>query len=251
MTRSFVIAAATVVLAALSVTLLVTLERAGWMQHGAPTRGESVLLWAFAFIAGWTLMMGAMTFPTSTPFLNSVVRVGGNAAAGFAAAGLFAAWFVVGVLFCGVLWVAGGALSSLAPGGVERLAATTLIVAAAYQASPFARACQNFCAQPFAILARHWRGGGTWRVNAFRSGLSYGASCVGCCVPMIALMFLFGMSDVRWLFGLGVMMILVKDPVWGRWMEVPAVVLLASGGIAIATGWWQPDLASLRELCGV
>jgi predicted metal-binding membrane protein len=62
---------------------------------------------------------------------------------------------------------------------------------------------------------------------------------------MMALMVLVGMSDLRWIFGLGLLMIVQKHPVWGRRFAWPTAALLGSRGIAIETGWWTPDLASL------
>jgi predicted metal-binding membrane protein len=244
------LAVATGAIALLFALLQLAADRAGWISHGLPFPSESVFAWGLAFLAGWTLMTVAMTLPSLTPFLRAVEAVGGAAAATAAALGVVAIWAGTGLLFWELLWAASGTLATLAPGGVETLASAALLAAALYQASPMARACQRLCAQPFPILARHWRGGGGRRRRAARAGLDYGLSCVGCCLPMIVVMFLVGMSDVRWTLAMAAFMVVQKQPVWGARLAMPAAGALAAAGAAIGLGWWSPDLMSLRALCG-
>lgn len=244
------LAMATVAAAFLFALLQVAAERAGWISHDLPFAGESVLFWALSFLAGWTLMTLAMTLPSLTPFLRAVDKAGGGGAAAAAGLAVIAVWVAAGILFWALLWAAGGWLATLTPGGVERLAAASLIAAAIYQVSPLARGCQRLCAQPFAVLARHWRAG-RWRwKGAGFAGLDYGLSCVGCCAPMILVMFLVGMSDIRWTVALAAMMVVQKQPVWGARLAWPWAAMLAAAGSAIGLGWWTPDLMSLRALCG-
>jgi predicted metal-binding membrane protein len=106
---------------ALSIALLVAADGAGWIQHGASRPGEAILAWGAAFVLGWTLMMASMSLPSMSPFLRAVERVGGGAAAATAAAGVAALWIISGVLFSLLLWLAGGAVEALPPGGAERL----------------------------------------------------------------------------------------------------------------------------------
>jgi predicted metal-binding membrane protein len=146
------------------------------------------------------------------------------------------------------LWISGDALAPLAPDRAEQLAGAGLLVAALYQASPLASACQRACARPFAMLARHWHGGDAGRRDA--AGLHYGASCVGCCVPMIVLMFVVGMNDLAWMLGLALLMTLQKHAAWGARIALPAPAASAMAGVAIGAGWWMVPLRSMRALCG-
>lgn len=159
-------------------------------------------------------------------------------------------WVGVGVLQWIGLWSTGDLLASLGPVAAERLAGASLIAAAIFHASPLARACQRACARPFAILARHWRGGATRLHDAARAGAHYGATCVGCCAPMIAIMFVVGMHDLAWLLVLSMAMLVMKHAVWGARIATPMAVALAAAGVAIGSGWWVVPLRSLRELCG-
>ena len=236
--------------AAASLLLLAAGEAAGWLPHGARPVQWSVPAWAALFLAGWTLMTGAMMLPSSVPFLHAVRRVGGGNASAVAALAYTGVWFAAGVLQWFALWAAGDVLAGLGPQAAERLAGASLLVAAAFHASPLARACQRACARPFAILARQWRGGSSKLRNAARCGLRYGASCVGCCVPMIAVMFVVGMHHLVWLLVLALWMGLQKRPGWGQRLTWPTVAVLTAGGAMIGGGWWPVPLVTIRELCG-
>lgn len=202
------------------------------------------------FLAGWTLMTSAMMLPSSLPFLWAAQRVGGVDASTAAGFGFTAVWFAVGVVISVALWLAGGLLAGIGPGVAEQIAGVSLMAAAIYQVSPLARSCQRACARPFAIIAQHWRGEGRRRRDALRAGLHYGLSCVGCCLAMIVLMFVFGMHDLFWMAGLALLMVIQKHAVWGRRIALPMAAILMVAGIAIAAGWWSVPLRSLRALCG-
>lgn len=230
--------------------LLAAGDAAGWLPHGARPASWTVAAWASLFLAGWTLMTGAMMLPSSLPFLKAVERVGGGTASAVAGCAFTAVWIAAGALQWTSLWVAGDVLAGLGPAGAERLAGASLIAAALYQVSPLASACRRACASPFAILAQHWRGSSSRLRDAARAGLHYGASCVGCCVPMIAVMFVVGMHDVVWLLVLALLMAAQKHHFWGRGLNVTTAMALGSGGVAIFAGWWSPPLLGLRALCG-
>jgi predicted metal-binding membrane protein len=202
------------------------------------------------FLAGWTLMTSAMMLPSSLPFLWAAQRVGGVDASTAAGFGFVAIWFAVGVVLCAGLWVAGDLLAALGPGRAEQIAGVSLMAAVVYQVTPLARSCQRACARPFGIIAQHWRGEGTPRHDALRAGLHYGVSCVGCCVAMIVLMFVFGMHDLFWMAGLALLMVVQKHAVWGRRIALPMAAILMVAGVAIVAGWWSVPLRSLRALCG-
>ena len=206
--------------------------------------------WVALFLAGWTLMTGAMMLPSSLPFLVATQRAGGVDASTAAGFGFAATWLAVGIVLCACLWLAGDLLGQLGPGRAEQIAGVSLMAAAIYQVSPLARSCQRACARPFGIIAQHWRGEGTPRRDALMAGLHYGMSCVGCCLAMIVLMFVFGLHDLFWMAGLALLMVVQKHAVWGRRLALPMAAALMAAGVAIAAGWWIVPLRSLRALCG-
>lgn len=236
-------------LAAASLAGLALADAAGWMVHGPQPPRMAVWLWGTLFLAGWTLMTGAMMLPSSLPFLRAVQRLGGQGATAVAGAAFTLAWVLLGALVWALLWLAGGALAGLGPGGVEAIAGAGLLLAGAYQASPLAGSCQRACARPFAVLARHWRGGGPLP-DAARAGLRYGATCIGCCLPMVVVMVVVGMNDLPWMLALSLLMLAQKHPRWGPRLSRPVAAAMAAAGLAIGLGWWPVPLHTLRALCG-
>lgn len=249
MMRAGIVPVSAAALSALCLLLLQLGEGSGWLLHGPPPPGLSLLAWGILFVAAWTLMTGAMMLPSSLPFLRAAETIGGTAASTAAAAGFIGVWALVGVLLCAAFFVLGGLLATLPPGGIEAAAGFGLMAAGAYQLGPLAQSCQQACAQPFAIFARHWHGARSRHRDGLAAGIHYGVSCVGCCIPMIAVMLVVGMSDLFWIFGLALMMIVLKHAAWGPYLRLPAAAALAAAGVAIAAGWWTVPLHSLRYLC--
>jgi predicted metal-binding membrane protein len=241
--------------AAAALLLLSWGQSAGWLPpHGARPEAWSISAWSIAawgavFLAGWTLMTGAMMLPSSLPFLDAVQRVGGRTAGAVAGMAYTAVWVAVGALQWIALWLAGDVLADLGPGDAERIAGASLIAAAIFHSTPLARECQRACAQPFAILALHWGRTSRRLHDAARAGLHYGANCVGCCVPMVAIMFVVGVHDVAWLLLMALAMLVMKHAVWGRRIALPMVAVLIVAGVAIGSGWWSVPLHGLRALC--
>lgn len=221
-------------------------KSASWPPHAVSTDAGYVA-GVLTFVAAWTLMTGAMMLPSTLPFLRMLTRLGGSVAALAGGLGFWAVWTASGFALAGLMLASAGPLGALPPGGVERLAGGILMVAAIYQALPLANACRRGCATPFATLARRWRG---QQGQALKAGLAHGASCLGCCVPMILVMLLVGMADVRWMFVLAGLTVIQKHPVWGVHLALPSAGLLAALALAIASGAWSPELAPLRSLCG-
>lgn len=244
------IAMAVGVTAASSLLLLAAGESGGWLPHGGKPEAWSVAAWAALFLAGWTLMTGAMMLPSSLPFLCAVQRVGGGRASAVAGIAYTSVWVGVGALQWTTLWAAGDLLAGLTPQGVEQLAGGSLIAAAVFHGSPLARTCQRTCTRPFAILAQHWGRTTKPQHDSARAGVHYGLSCVGCCAPMIAIMFVVGVHDLLWFLLLALAMLAMKHRVWGPRVDRPLAAVLAAAGIAIGSGWWTVPLHSLRELCG-
>jgi predicted metal-binding membrane protein len=243
------IAMAVLGVAAASLLLLAIGDAGAWWSHGVRPAQASLAAWVVLFLATWTLMTGAMMLPSSLPFLLAAHRVGGKTASTMAGLGFTAVWLAVGAIECSSLWAAAELLAALAPGHAEQLAGASLVAAAAYQLSPIANACQRACARPFAILARHVHGTGSSGREALAAGVHYGASCIGCCMPMIVVMFVVGTHDLTWIAALALLMVIQKHAVWGARIALPAAVALALCGIAIGIGWWAPPLYSLRALC--
>ncbi len=118
---------------------------------------------------------------------------------------------------------------------LSAMAGGCLVLAGVYGLSPLAASCLRSCWRPFGFLARHWRGGPAARRQAATIGLVYGASCVGCCVPMLGVMLVTGMANIAIVIALGVVMVLMKlSTVGPRMAQMVSVVLIGLEGWALA-----------------
>jgi predicted metal-binding membrane protein len=118
-----------------------------------------------------------------------------------------------------------------------RLAGAGVALVGLYGLSPLASTCLRACRRPFGFLARYWRGGGSVRLQAALIGAAYGLSCVGCCIPMIAIMFIVGMGHMAIIVILAVMMVVMKSSAGGTWLARLLALALIGAGVAIGTMW--------------
>jgi predicted metal-binding membrane protein len=96
---------------------------------------------------------------------------------------------------------------------------------------------------PLGFVSEHWRGRAEAR-NAFRLGLHHGLYCIGCCWPIMPLMFVVGTGSVGWMLALGATMAIEKNAPWGRVLSAPlGVALITLAGIVVAV--------SLRAMRGL
>lgn len=75
------------------------------------------------------------------------------------------------------------------------LAGAILIVAGAYQLTPWKGACLTHCRSPLGFLMTHWRDGQT---GALQMGIRHGAYCLGCCWALMCVLFVVGVMNLVW-----------------------------------------------------
>jgi predicted metal-binding membrane protein len=201
---------------------------------------------AFAlFLAGWTLMTVAMMLPTATTLVGGFARVvrrrpGHGWLIALVVAGFLVAWLAVGVVFR-VADVGVHGLVTRAGWSEARpalLGAATLGLAGLYQFTPLEYRCLTACRAPRGFIYRHWHGRRPAR-EAWRIGLAYGASCVGCCWTLMLIMFVVGLASLPWMLGLAAVMAVEKNTAVGPRLRVPLGLALLAAGVALAlTGAW-------------
>ena len=188
-------------------------------------------------IAMWVLMMAAMMLPSMAPVMAIYAGLaakedrGARLALriGLFAAGYFLLWagFSVGAAF-GQLALRGS--EWFAMGGTLALpfaAGLLLIGAGAYQFTPVKEFCLRHCRHPLTYLMGHWREGLS---GAFPVGARHGVYCLGCCVALMGLMFVFGAMNVAWMAVIALYFLAEKilpgAEIWGK----------AFGGLLILAG---------------
>jgi predicted metal-binding membrane protein len=211
--------------------------------HEPGTFGTATLARAATFLAAWMLMVAAMMLPSAMPLLASLDRIAQNHPARhqipiFAAFAYLGIWGLAGV----AAWIASATseayiLSRVSTQVTSGLAGACLILAGLYGVSPFASACLRACRRPFGFLARYWRGQSRVRRQSSRIGAAYGVSCVACCVPMLGIMFLVGMTNMAITIALGVLMVIMKTSMIGTRIAHLLAIALIGAGVAVGFGW--------------
>ncbi|HTV87683.1 MAG TPA: DUF2182 domain-containing protein [Stellaceae bacterium] len=224
--------------------------RSGGMDMAAMAR-PTLGLPAASFLAMWAIMMIAMMYPTAAPMVLTFHRIeAGKRTRGeaFVSTWLFVAGYTI-------VWAAAGIAAYAAAVAAERTAARAgltavaaariggalLIVAGLYQLTPLKSACLSKCRSPIAFVLTAWRDG-PW--GAVRMGVVHGATCLGCCCMLMAILFPLGLMNLA---AMAIVMFVVfaekalprqRIAVWGT-----AAFLVLYGAIVIAQPRALPTFA--------
>jgi predicted metal-binding membrane protein len=194
----------------------------------------------FTFV--WVSMMAAMMLPSTVPAtaLYGALGRARPARSGPAlvfAAGYLVVWLAVGLAaFAADAAARGAAGSGLDWGGGGRwLASGALVLAAAWQVTPFKRACLGRCRSPVGVFTRHWRDG--WP-GALALGARLGGWCVGCCWALMLALFALGVMSLTWMVVVAVVVALERVAPWPRAAALGAAIALAllAAGVGLAPG---------------
>jgi predicted metal-binding membrane protein len=209
-----------------------TAERMSGMDEG-PGTALGALGW---FLGVWVVMMAAMMFPSVSPTVALYARMANRrwplAPLAFSV-GYLVTWAAAGVVAYGVFDVVRHAFGSeLAwERAGQWVAGGTLLVAAAYELTPFKDVCLSKCRSPLGFLLGAWRDGTS---GALQMGVRHGAWCVGCCWALMASLFALGVMSLAWMALVAALIALEKTLPWGRpatWTT--AAILLALGTLLI------------------
>jgi predicted metal-binding membrane protein len=191
------------------------------------------------FVGGWLLMSAAMMLPTATELLSNFARVvvrrpGGRRLQATVVAGFLTTWLVTGYLFrvfdVGVHFVVES--STWIEQRSELIAGATLIGAGMFEFTSLKHRCLTACRSPRSFVYRHWRGGRP-AADAFRVGLSYGVSCVGCCWALMLVVFALGTVNLAWMLAFAAVMVVEKSTRFGHALVAPVGGVLVAAGLAM------------------
>ncbi len=204
-----------------SLAWLYLLRMSADMQTSTPMEMMAVRPWdlvdfGLVFLM-WAIMMVGMMVPTAIPMTLMYAAVARKAARDQTPVPptiVFASGYVV-------VWTLFSVLAALAQWGFDRaailspmmvatspaLGGSLLIVAGAYQLTPFKRVCLEHCRSPAHFLSSHWRPG---VIGAFRIGMEHGAFCVGCCWALMGLLFVGGVMNLLWVAAIAFFVLLEK-----------------------------------------
>ena len=195
--------------------------------------------------AMWLLMMAAMMLPAMAPVMAIYAGLAAKEDRG-ARLALRIFLFTLGYFLLWALFSVAAALGQLSlrsseyftMGGTLALpfaSGILLLVAGAYQFTPGKEFCLAHCRHPLTYLMSHWREGLS---GAFPVGARHGVYCLGCCIALMGLMFVFGAMNVLWMGVIALYFlaekVLPKAEIWSR----------AFGGLLIVAG----AVTLIREL---
>jgi predicted metal-binding membrane protein len=191
-------------------------------------------------MGAWVAMMAAMMLPSAAPMVLFHAAITRQRSTGIAPADVSSGAFVLGYL---AVWSAFSVAATALQYSLERLAllspmmqttnvflaGAVLVGAGVYQWTPLKRACLRQCQTPFAFVMAHWRDG---IAGAFAMGARHGAACLGCCWPLMLLLFVGGVMNVGWIAGVAVFVAIEKLAPTCSWISRAAGALLVAWGVA-------------------
>ncbi|HEX7558149.1 MAG TPA: DUF2182 domain-containing protein [Usitatibacter sp.] len=209
------------------------------MAAGMGDATQAVVAWSPGYFAAmcvmWMVMMAGMMIPSATPaiLLFSALRrhTGANASRDTAlfAAGYLVAWSAFSLAATALQWALTGTalLSGAMASEGGTLAGALFIVAGAYQFSPLKTACLMKCRAPASFLVEHRRDGA---LGPLVMGMDHGLYCVGCCGPLMVLLFAFGVMNLLWVAALSAFVFAEKLFPGGRRLgQIGGAVMLGLG----------------------
>jgi predicted metal-binding membrane protein len=170
----------------------------------------------FFTFAMWAVMMVGMMAGTAAP----VLLLFAAAHAGRAERRVRQAVLTFGLGYIAV-WVGFSACAAIAQWALHQtallspamaasspyLAGAILIVAGAYQLTPWKGACLTQCRSPLGFLMTNWRDG---RFGPLQMGVRHGAYCLGCCWALMCVLFVVGVMNLVWVAALTGFVLLEK-----------------------------------------
>ena len=209
------------------------------LVHTRLRLGGEYVLEAAVFAGGWALMTVAMMLPTSLPFVilfRTVTqrRANRNLLTALLLAGYLATWVGFGIVaHFGDFWLHRAVeASATLHANAWLLGAAPLLVAGVYQFTPLKYVCLDKCRSPYSFMMGYWRGSSA-PVQSLRLGVAHGVFCVGCCWPLMLLMFAVGTGNLAWMLVLSVVMGVEKNFAWGRRLSAPLGAVLLSAGATL------------------
>ncbi|MBB3976330.1 putative metal-binding membrane protein [Rhizobium azooxidifex] len=198
-------------------------------------------------VAMWFVMMVGMMLPSASPMILLYARVGRHAAAkgtpiaatGFFCAGYLAIWFLFSLAATFGQWLLERALllTPMMESASPFLSGVLLVAAGLYQWTPLKGACLGKCRAPAAFLQA---AGGFRRdtAGAFLMGMRHGAYCVGCCWPLMLLLFIGGVMNILWIAAIAIFVLAEKLlPGGDRMGRAAGVLLVVAGAWLMARGF--------------
>jgi predicted metal-binding membrane protein len=149
------------------------------------------------------------------------------------ALGYLLVWFGFSAAAAAVQWALHTAtlLTPMMATSNARLGGAILVLAGAYQLTPWKGACLTQCRSPLGFLMTHWHDGNS---GALRMGIGHGWYCLGCCWAVMCVLFVVGVMNLFWVAALTALVLLEKVGPAGARVARAAGAIMIVAGIAVA-----------------
>jgi predicted metal-binding membrane protein len=173
----------------------------------------------------WLVMMVGMMTPSVAPVILIYARLGRQAEAhrrpfgstGWFAAGYFMAWtgFSLTATIAQLALQGAALLDSNIASSSTLLSGIVFILVGTYQWTKWKDRCLTQCQAPLLFIQRQGGFKSDAR-GAFALGVRHGLYCVGCCWPLMLLLFIGGVMNLLWIAGIAILTYLEKNLAQGR-----------------------------------
>jgi predicted metal-binding membrane protein len=197
-------------------------------------------VYALVVFLMWCVMMIAMMLPSAAPMVLMHAAVGRKSqraerplgSTAIFVAGYLAVWTVFSLVATAAQWglESFGIVTGMMEVASPAIAGLVLIGGGLYQLTPLKGACLKHCQQPLTFVIHHWRPG---MAGAFRMGLEHGCYCLGCCLFLMALLFVGGIMNLIWIAGIAIYVGVEKFAVGHRWLTIATGVILTAAGLVV------------------
>ena len=195
----------------------------------------------FAFVM-WAVMMVGMMAPAVSPML--VLFAGAQAKRAQQTMSMLTLTFALGYI---AVWMGFSVFAALAQvelhraamlspamaSSSSRLTGVILLIAGAYQLTPWKGTCLTHCRSPLGFLMTNWRAGS---YGAFRMGFRHGIFCLGCCWALMCVFFVVGVMNLFWVAALSGFVLVEKIGRAGAIVARVAGTAMVILGIAAVVG---------------
>ncbi len=218
---------------------------AGMEGMGMPTDAGGGVAGVLLTFAMWSVMMVGMMGPSAAPilllFATSQARRGARGVPTLTllfGVGYLTIWLGFSIGATLAHWVSSEAmlLSSTMAVTSGRVAGALCIGAGVYQLTPLKHGCLEHCQSPVGFLMSHWREGPR---GAFQMGFRHGVYCLGCCWPLMALLFAVGVMNLVAVALLTVFILAERVGRGGTAISRVGGVAMIGVGLFLLAGAWR------------
>jgi predicted metal-binding membrane protein len=195
-------------------------------------------VYALVVFLMWWVMMIAMMLPSAAPMVLMHAAIGRKHekaerpldSTALFVAGYLTIWMAFSLVPTGAQWglESVGIVTGMMAVASPVIAGFVLISAGLYQLTPLKGACLRSVVNITFIIQR-WRPG---KAGAFRMGVEHGSYCVGCCLFLMALLFVGGIMNLIWIAGIAVHVGIEKFAVGHPWLTIATgvsrIIIIAS-----------------------